>query len=238
MQQIVRRKCAQMSESEVNMSSHERLVDWVQTGLHAGRYSPGQKLVETSLMKTLGISRGPVREGLKRLQGKGIVVIEQNRGASIRAYTRKGAADFLRVIEPLTRLMAQMAAEAVANGASSQDLVDMREWFTRLGKGELHASSFYDRRKHFYNVLMTLGGNEELKQIMPLEALHLLRLQTFPYLERSDREDIVNEYLAITVAVLNGNPESASQAALMHIEAAKKRQEHIASIAFPFDSDT
>lgn len=225
----------QMSEKELIVSSHERLVDWVQSGLHAGRFAPGQKLVETSLMKALGISRGPVREGLKRLQGKGIVVIEQNRGASIRAYTRKGAANFLRVIEPLTRLMAQMAAEAVANGASSQDLVEMREWFTRLGNGELQASSFYDRRNHFYNVLMNLGGNEELKQIMPLEALHLLRLQTFPYLSQSDKNDIVNEYLDITIAVLNGNPDSASQAAFKHIQAAKHRQNNIASIAFQFD---
>ena len=100
-------------------SSPDTVVDWIQQGIYTGRYVPGQKLAEADLIATLKISRGPVREALKRLHGKGIVRQIPYSGTLIRAFSRKEAEDLLTVIEPLTSLMARLAAEAVAAGGSA-----------------------------------------------------------------------------------------------------------------------
>ena len=45
-----------------------------------GRLQPGARVGQAELAEALGISRGSVREALRRLAGDGMVVFEVNRG--------------------------------------------------------------------------------------------------------------------------------------------------------------
>lgn len=214
-------------------SSPDRVLKWIEEGLHTGRYVPGQQLVEANLISTLGISRGPVREALKRLHGKGIVVQIPYRGAHIRAFTRREAQDLLMVLEPLTSLMARLAAEAVAAGTSSKSLASIGEWIERFKLGELADANFADKRQHFYQTLMDIGGNTELPQIMPTSLLHLLRLQSFPYLDAKKRKEVITEYAHILEAVSKGDSKRAAQVGRAHVRAAQKRLASLPEKAFP-----
>jgi len=64
------------------------VVDAIVSGIRLGRFVPGQKLVEADLTESIGVSRGPVREALKRLAAEGIVSLTRHRGAYIRVLTR------------------------------------------------------------------------------------------------------------------------------------------------------
>ena len=44
----------------------DRVVD----AITSGEFEPGEKLSESNLARELGISRGPIREALQRLEGK------------------------------------------------------------------------------------------------------------------------------------------------------------------------
>lgn len=214
------------------LSSPDLVVGWVEDGLHSGRLVPGQKLMEAQLIDTLGVSRGPVREGLKRLHGKGIVELAPHRGAQIRALTREEADDLLVVLEPLTALMAELAADAVAAGTPAKSLENIHAWMETFSRGDLADTAFAGQRERFYNTLMTLGGNRELPQIMPLVLLQLLRRQSYPYLAREQRQDIINEYLDIIHAVLAGDGERASKAGRNHVRAARRRLASLPPSAF------
>lgn len=220
-------------EKEASGSSPDRVVDWVQQGLYTGRYVPGQKLIEADLIATLGISRGPVREGLKRLHGKGVVELTPHRGAQIRAFTHIEADHLLIVLEALTSLMARLAAEAVREGADAKQLAEVHEWISRFRRGDVSDISFVGKREHFYETLMTIGGNLELPLIMPIAQLHLLRLQSFPYLDPKNRQNILDEYLRITDAVLRGDGKAAEDAGRAHVRAARKRLAALPREAFP-----
>ena len=214
-------------------SSPDVVVDWIQQGLYSGRYVPGQKLVEADLIKTLRVSRGPVREALKRLQGKGIVKQVPYCGTHIRAFTRKEARDLLTILEPMTSLMAQLAAEAVANGANATALTKITDSIDRFQRGSVNDVAFIGERQHLYQTLIQIGGNVELTFFMPTAPLHILRLQSFPFLEGAQRRQITSEYLRIIAAVVDGDPAVAARAGKHHVRAAKKRLEMLPDEAFP-----
>ena len=73
------------------MSGSDRVVAAIVGGILSGRYGPGQKLIEADITQAVGMSRGPVREALKRLDAEGIVTLMPHRGAYIRAMTRDEA---------------------------------------------------------------------------------------------------------------------------------------------------
>lgn len=63
------------------------IADWVRQRIRTGRFVPGQRLVEVDIIRQTGASRSKVREALKRLEGEGLVEIEEFRGASVRSST-------------------------------------------------------------------------------------------------------------------------------------------------------
>jgi len=48
-----------------------------------GQFSPGERLGEEALARTVGVSRAPIREALAQLEREGMVVIRRNRGAFV-----------------------------------------------------------------------------------------------------------------------------------------------------------
>ena len=45
-----------------------------------GQFAPGQQLLETTLARSLGVSRGPLREAMQRLTQEGLLISHRNRG--------------------------------------------------------------------------------------------------------------------------------------------------------------
>jgi len=58
---------------------------------------PGQRLIETKLAKQLGISRTPVREAFRRLEGEHLVDIVPNEGAKLASPSAKEIRDAFNV---------------------------------------------------------------------------------------------------------------------------------------------
>src|SRR4249919_3912999 len=50
----------------------QQVVESHRSAIVAGRYEPGERLIETSLSEELGTSRGPVREALRQLENEGL----------------------------------------------------------------------------------------------------------------------------------------------------------------------
>jgi len=61
------------------------IADWVRDRIRTGRFVPGQRLVEVDIIRQTGASRSKVREALQRLEGEGLVQIEEFRGASVKS---------------------------------------------------------------------------------------------------------------------------------------------------------
>src|SRR3954469_25548439 len=78
-----------------------------------GYYRPGERIVEFTLAKELGVSQSPVREGLRELAAVGIVTIHPRRGARVRMPNSKELADVSLVRSEIDALAARLAAAGV-----------------------------------------------------------------------------------------------------------------------------
>src|SRR5262245_1038429 len=69
------------------LGSAEQAYRQIRDAIVQGRYRPGQRLIEQRISEEFGLSRTPVREGLRRLEAEGLVITERNRGAVVRPVT-------------------------------------------------------------------------------------------------------------------------------------------------------
>lgn len=214
------------------MTSPDRVVDAIIRGIRAGSYVPGQRLIEADLTRDHGVSRGPVREALKRLAAEGVLTLTRHRGAYVRALTRIEVHDSLVVLEALVALMAGMAARRIGEEAN-QDL--MQEAFRRLllFRQDGGTAAFLDERRHFYDTIIAIGGNNVLARLMPLMQIHLLRMQFQSYITPRDREKQFKEYHAITEAILAGDAKRAQKVAGQHVRRTRLSLMRLPDEAFP-----
>ena len=66
-----------------DLSTSELVAQRIRDAILEGSLHPGDRLVEADIAAELGISRGPVREGIRLLAGEGIVLLRRNRGAVV-----------------------------------------------------------------------------------------------------------------------------------------------------------
>jgi len=62
-----------------------RAYDLIRSLILEGRFAPGERLKEEELTDLCGVSRTPVREGLRRLAIEGLVVVTPHQGAQVAA---------------------------------------------------------------------------------------------------------------------------------------------------------
>lgn len=182
----------------------------------SGEFGPGDRINEKELALRFGISRGPIREALKRLAAEGVVTLNQNRGAYVRSLTRSEVSDLLKVVEVVTGLVARLATEKLRTGPLRDAFImvsDELMAFERLGDSQ----AFIDKRRDFHHILIEASGNVELQRIMPLMQIHLLRLQFQTRLTPTDRRRQFSEYRAIRDTVLAGNALRAERVMRIHI---------------------
>ena len=87
----------------------------------SGALAPGERLAEKEWAERLGISRGPVREAIRRLAADGLVDIRPRRAAIIHRPTEKELDDFFDARQVIEVNCAQLAAQR-ANEKGAQKL--------------------------------------------------------------------------------------------------------------------
>ncbi len=219
-----------------NGDTIQRVVDAVVFGIRSGQLVPGQHLVESDLTRRFGVSRGSLREGIRRLSADGIVTLTRYRGAFIAAMDRKRVRDLLNVLEPLCVLAARLAAE---NGQSNADKAKLCQIAQDLGRhADQHGSATYlQNRRLFYDTMIEMGGNSELGRVIPLARTDLFRAQFESVQNHEQRKQHANGYLRIADAVAEGDPRKAERAVRKHFSSTRVTLEVLPDQAFAASYD-
>jgi len=102
-----------MAESPLGLGIATRRVladvvtDDLRDAIISHELEPGRRLAEDDLANQMGVSRGPVREALARLEREGLVVIERHKGARIASWGRSDVEE----IFSLRLVLEQLAIE-------------------------------------------------------------------------------------------------------------------------------
>jgi len=190
----------------------ERAYHYVLRGILSGELGPGMHVPSEAVAMALGISRMPVRDALRRLEGDGVVVIFANRGATIAEYT---AGEVVQLIEIRAVLEALGARLALANiGQREMDELLYRK--TRMERSIDDLARWISFHDDFHNYLTSLSNRPML-----LRQTERIRLMLRPYFRRhhaqhQELEIPGHEHTKITDAIQAGDAEQVEQVVKSH----------------------
>jgi DNA-binding GntR family transcriptional regulator len=107
----------QALRSARSVNSSQLAVELIREAILDGQLAAGERLKEDELARRLDVSRTPVREALRRLESEGLVVVEPQRGATVRAYEGGELDDMYRLRAVLEGYAARRAAERISDDA-------------------------------------------------------------------------------------------------------------------------
>jgi DNA-binding GntR family transcriptional regulator len=127
-----------------------------------GRFAPGSRLVEDTLMARYRATRHSVRQGLFQLERQGIVLREKNIGATVRFYSSDEVRQIYEVREMLTRQTALMIP-LPASDALVEELMVLQERYCSCADGE-DLRGIHEANDAFHLALFSACGNQYLVQ--------------------------------------------------------------------------
>lgn len=105
------------------------------TMVTSGQYSPGEKLTENSLASQLAVSRAPLREALRELVDKGILISQPYKGLYVRSVSERDLNELYSMRTALEKFAFTLAWPLRTDEA----LADLRNRYERLQS--IHKSS-------------------------------------------------------------------------------------------------
>ncbi len=210
---------------EVEGTLAERLFHQLTEAILMGEIPLGSKISEPALAQRFGVSRGPLREAMHRLQERRLITRTANQGARVTEATPERLSSLFSVREMLEGLAAREAAIKM----TTADFVKLRETIEHheaglagLEPGQHNALGTVDRDFHFQ--IAQSSQNDLLIKLLCEELYPLLRL----YRSRNDslvlRQRAVVEHKRIYDAITDRDADLAEIMMRRHIGSAKTRR--------------
>ena len=202
-----------MARSKGFIVQSERLRDQIykliRDDLRTGALAPGERLVEVTLAKQLGVSRTPVREALFQLASDGLLA-ESSRGYMLPVHTTEEIRDRLeirRLLEP--EILRRACAEA--SDRQIKTLIKALEEERKYINAE-DASKFIGANANFRLVLLSLCKNPLLTKCAELYDDQFQCFRIWGLNEPGNRELTSGSHERICNAIRNRKPAAAVEA--------------------------
>jgi GntR family transcriptional regulator, galactonate operon transcriptional repressor len=191
---------------------------------------------EPALCEEFGFSRSPVREGLKLLEERGLVRVEQGRGTTVQGRDSWNLLDpaVLRIaliydhdmvllddLIAVRRLLEREMTRAAASRLSEDDLAALAENVQLMSASIGNYTRFRSLDLAFHDVIMRSSGSEigrTIVRTIHMNAGHALPLSAPG--ARASLEGTIEEHRAIYEALAARNGELAAARTAAHIDSA------------------
>ena len=194
----------------------ELVVDAIERSILRGEIEAGQRLAERELAEQLGVSKTPVREALKELVRRGLVVSAPYRGAHVRAVDPEQARSIYSVrllLEPEAVRLATPEHDDETLAACHAALADAA---AAAEHGEIADISLANRR--FHRSLYLPCANDLLVEFLDAIQDRVAMISVSAWRRDATWSGEAEEHAAILAAVEARDEEQASALLGTHIE--------------------
>lgn len=169
------------------ISLSESVADTIAEAIATRIISPGERIVETSLVEKLGVSRVPIREALKVLHAQGIISGGGHRGYRVAAFGADVTQQILEVRLSLESFMLRDAIENWRKGKGSPSILKpcIESMRASAQAGSRRSSLIADLE--FHRVIRQAADNPIVGTLWDTIARHVLIVFNF---ERFRDEDL------------------------------------------------
>lgn len=182
---------------------------------------PGAYLDETELSEAYGISRPPLREVLRQLQGEGYVVLHENRGAQVAPMTHKTLRNFFVAAPMIYAATTRLAAEH----ATHAQIVKLKEcqWAFRQAIRNGDAAERALGNERFHSIIGEMADNEFLMPSLRRLLIDHSRIGMTFYSPRKlalapQRELAADQHDQFIALIEAGDADAAADLAVAHWE--------------------
>lgn len=130
----------------------------------SGVLSPAASLPEADLAAQHGVSRNTIKKALLMLESEGFVTIEQNKGAKVRAYSKREVLEYLEVREALEGLLIRQTVPVITESQIAA-LEDCLEQMRRY-KAEGNLMEYSQGNRKFHQILYDACPNRTAAEII------------------------------------------------------------------------
>lgn len=191
-----------------------------------GTFKPGERINETQLAKSFGVSRSPIREAMRLLEKDGLLKADDRNGFSITSLTAKDVDEIYKIRIPLE----QLAVELVIDEADEEELTILEKQLEETEKAIHNGTEDTEiirLNQKFHELLVDFSHNRHLKNLLEhVNALiHFCRILNYTGDHRA--ETILREHRRIFEEVKKKNKEAAKQHVLAHFNHDCEHLKHV-----------
>jgi DNA-binding FadR family transcriptional regulator len=223
------------------LSSHDQIAAILGTEILRGIHKPGGNMpAEPDLIARFQVSRTVMREVMKTLAAKGLVVSRTRIGTRVRDplhwnyfdvdvlvwRVRIGLDDdFMRSLTEIRRALEPASAALAARRRTASDIASLREYVREMGQSGHSRQSFAEADLDFHLGVAIASGNPLLRSMASVieAALAAPFSHSSPIDDASDHEVTVNSHAAIVDAIEARDEQAAANAMLEVIDIGVRR---------------
>lgn len=214
-----------MIESETRTLA-DTVCEQIVTAIVVGDIPPGQKISEPELAKTYGISRGPLREAMRRLEALRLVERKPHVGARVVQLSAKELVEIYHVREALEGMACRLAATYMPQEEIDRlrELLDEHERSIEQFDGQSYFQKEGDLDFHYR--IVQGSKNAKMLEFLGGDLYHLVRMYRYQFSISSSRpKRALKEHRQIIDAIDARDPELAEMLMRRHISNARKNIE-------------
>ncbi len=213
-----------MTEDAVTIA--DQIFAEIRQEIVEGRIPQGSKISEPELARRYGISRGPLREAMRRLESSNLVSRRANVGARVITLSSEQLLEIYHVREALEGMAARLAAERMP-GAEVKELQSLLAEHRR--QVELEQGRAYFQREgdlDFHYRIVRGSHNHRLVSLLCNDLYHLVRMYRCQFGMVSPRaRRAFREHAQIVDAIADRDGELAEILMRRHIRASRRSVE-------------
>lgn len=184
----------------------------------SGQLKPGERVLESEVAESLGISRAPLREALVELEREGLTTTYPRRGTYVRSFGEKDIVE----IYTLRALLEGYAATLASDSLKQRDVKRLRNLINKMNK-TIHIEDTAGLNMQFHEKIFKLADHQRLhlswKNLFAQSRMLSFMAAGF----RRNVSEIMVEHKVLVDALIGGNKASIREIFERHVLDAMNR---------------
>ena len=213
-------------KAPARMSAKEKAFDQIQRWIIDGTLQPGEKLLESELSESLGVSRTPIREAFQLLEVKGLVATYPGKETKVTGVEKGDIFKLYSTLAALHASAAEVAAKLI-RPEQIRHLIDLNTEFERaVGSDQPYLAMETD--EEFHNAIVELSSNPYTASFSDSLQVHIRRFK-YVFLQQpiDSTQASVDEHFAIIRAFQSRDGAAAHEAMKQNLIRPMRELEHL-----------
>ncbi len=204
----------------------DQVFNRIQNAIITGEIATGAKISEATICEQYGVSRGPLREAIRRLEGRKLLVRVPHAGVRVVSLNPEDLVEIYQLRESLESLACQLAATNMSDDeiGSLGELLQAHKAYIDQKGGKQYYQQEGDWDFHYR--IINGSGNQRLTSLLCDELYQLIRLYRFKGQDTGNRAmQAFKEHSQIFDAIAQRDGELAGILMQRHIRASRQNIE-------------